>query len=189
MDYYDPHPTIHLERAIALVGFMGSGVRSVARGLSSRTGLPLCDLQRWVEGEAGMSWARLLLEAGPEALAEAEARALERALGESPSGVIALSHGALLDTRLREVAHASTHLVYLERPLDVLFERIIARLRAQPACIAEFMLAAPRSVDDLRPYFDASEPHYLDVPVTLGARDLHDQEVVETLLADLRAPR
>jgi len=189
LDYYDPHPTLHLERAIALVGFMGSGVRSVAHGLSARTGLPLCDLQRWVESEAGMSWGRLLLEEGPEMLAEAEARALDRALGESMPGVIALSHGALLHGPLREAAHARTRLVYLERPLEVLFERVVARLRAHPASIAEFMLAAPRSVDDLRPYFDAREPHYLDVPVSLGARDLHDQDVAETLLAELRAPR
>lgn len=186
MDYYDPHATLRLERALVLVGFMGAGVRAVARGLTARTGLPLCDLQRWVENEAGMSRARMLLEQGPDALNEAEARAFERALGESTPGVVALSHGALLHEGLRATAHARTRLVYLERPLDVLFERVVAQLRERPASIAEFMLAPPGSVDDLRPYFEACEPRYLEVPVAIGARDLHDGDVVETLLADLR---
>ncbi len=186
MDYYDPHPTLQLERALALVGFMGSGVRNVARGLSARTGLPLHDLQRMAESEAGMSWARMLLEGGPEELALAEARALDRALGEAQPGVIALSHGALMDHGIREKVLARTRLVYLERPLDVSFERVVAKLRAQPASIAEFMLGPPRGVDDLRPYFEEREAGYLQAPVALGARDLHDQEIVETLLAELR---
>ena len=111
-----------LERALALVGFMGSGARNVARGLSARTGLPLHDLQRMVESEAGMSWARLLLEGGPDELARAEARALDRALGEAQPGFIALSHSALMDRGILEKVLARTRLVYLERPLDVSFE-------------------------------------------------------------------
>jgi len=186
VDYYDPHPTLQLERALALCGFMGSGVRSVARGLSARTGLPLHDLQRSVESEAGMSWARILLEQGPEALAEAEARALDRALREAQPGIIALSHGALLDAGIRETALAHTQLIYLERPLPVLFQRVVTQLLARPASIAEFMLGAPRNVDDLRPYFEAREPGYREAPVSLGARDLHDGDIVETLLAELR---
>ncbi len=186
MDYYDPHPTLQLERSLALVGFMGSGVRNVARGLSARTGLPLHDLQRMAESEAGMSWARLLLEGGPDGLARAEARALDRALGEAQPGVIAFSHGALLDAGIREAALSRTRLVYVERPLDVAFERVRAKLKAQPASIAEFMLGPPRRVDDLKPYFDEREPGYLEVPVAIGARDLHDQEIVESLLGELR---
>lgn len=188
-DYYDPHPTIRLERALALVGFMGAGVRGVAHGLAARTGLPLHDLPRWVENEAGMSWARVLLEQGPDALARAEARALDHALREGVAGVIALSHGALLDAGLRETVLEHTQLVYLERPLDVLFERVVAAVRKNPATIAEFMLGEPRSVDDLRPYFEEREPGYRAAPVVIGARDLHDGEVVETLLAELRQRR
>jgi shikimate kinase len=187
VDYYSPHPTLQLERPLALVGFMGSGVRGVAHGIASRTGLPLHDLQRWVENDAGMSWARLLLEQGPQALAEAERRGLDRALREAQSGVIALSHGALLDTGIRAEALSRTQLIYLERPIEVLFERIVSQLRERPASIAEFMLGPPRNVSDLRPYFEEREPGYRQAPVSIGARDLHDGDIVETLLAELRA--
>jgi hypothetical protein len=51
------------------------------------------------------------------------------------------------------------------------------------------MLAPPRSIDDLRPYFEERERFYLEAPVALGARDLHDGDVVETVLAALRDAR
>jgi len=187
MDYYDPHPTLRLERALALVGFMGSGVAAVAHGLCARTGLPLFDLPRLVESKAGRSWSRLLLEEGPAALGDAESDALRRALADGVPGVVALSHGALLHAGVREQLERGAHVVYLDRPLDVLFRRVVAQLRARPASIAEFMLAPPGSVADLEPYFREREPGYRQAHSILMARDLHDGEVVEALLQELRA--
>ena len=187
MDYYDPHATLQLERTLALVGFMGAGVRAVAHGLSARTGLPLFDLPRMVESRAGMSWAQLLLERGREALGDAEDDALRQALGDGAHGIVALSHGALLHAGIRARLETGAHLVYLDRPLDVLFERIVSQLHERPASIAEFMLAPPGSPDDLTAYFEAREPGYRGAQSILMVRDLHDQEVVDGLLQELRA--
>jgi shikimate kinase len=189
MDYYDPHPTLQLERALALVGFMGAGVGAVAHGLCARTGLPLFDLPRLVESRAGRSWSRLLLEDGPAALGDAESDALRRALADGAPGVVALSHGALLHAGVREQLERGAHVVYLERPLGVLYRRVVAQLRVRPTSIAEFMLAPPASVDDLAPYFEEREPGYRQAQSILMARDLHDGEVVEALLQELRAGR
>ena len=189
MDYYDPHPTLLLERPLALVGFMASGVGAIARGLTARTGLPLADLTRWVESTAGMSCSQLFLERGPSALAEAEWYAFAQAVADTPAGVIALPHGALLHAEINRRARNETHLIYVERPLDVLFERAVAQLADRPASIPEFMLAPPRSIEDLALYFAEREPEYRKAPTILMARDLHDQEVVETLLQSLRDDR
>lgn len=186
MDYYDHHPTLELERALALIGFMGAGVGAVAHGLAARTGLPLFDLPRLVESRAGKSWSQLLLEDGPRALGDAECEALRQSLGDGAHGVIALSHGALLHAGIREQLEDRAHLVYLERPLDVLFRRVIAQLRERPASIAEFMLAPPGAVSDLEPYFVEREPGYREAQSILMARDLHAQEIVDALLQDLR---
>jgi shikimate kinase len=186
MDYYDHHPTLELERALALVGFMGAGVAAVAHGLAARTGLPLFDLPRLVESRAGRSWSQLLLEDGPDALGEAECEALRQSLRDGAHGVVALSHGALLHAGIREQLEGQAHLVYVERPLDVLFRRVVAQLREHPASIAEFMLGPPAAIDDLRPYFDECEPGYREAQSILMARDLHAQEVVDALLQELR---
>lgn len=170
-----------------MIGFMGAGVRAAAGGLTARTGLPLFDLERDVESSLGMTRSQILLERGPEPLARGDARALERALNDGAPGVLALSHGALLDATSRARVLEHTHLVYIERPLDVLLQRIVDQLSAAPASIPEFMLAPPGSAADLAPLFAEREPAYLQAPSVLAARDLHAHQLVDALLQDLRS--
>ncbi len=181
-DYYSPHPRTRLERPLGLVGYAGSGVRAVARGICAVTGLPLNDVERLVEARAGRSRARLLLEDGAEALRAVETEVALQALERRPPGVIALTDSGLMDESTCERVCQETRLVYLERPLPVLLEAI----RTSPrAATPEFALAAPRSVEDLLPSFREREPAYRRAEVHFMAEALHPHRVVDELVAAL----
>ena len=55
MGYYDPYPTHQLEKPLCLVGFMGSEIHMVGYFLSSMTGLPFIELDKWIEHEQKVS--------------------------------------------------------------------------------------------------------------------------------------
>lgn len=186
MSYYDPHPTLVLDRPLALVGFMGSGVASVGRFLAARTGLSLVLLDRSIENAAGMGRGQLMLEQGSESLRALEARLLERALHERPCGVVVLGDGALLRPENQERVREHAYLVYLERPLHVCFDAVVRERERSAATIPEFMLAPPASIADLEPYFAEREPGYRSAHSVLAARDLHPHRIVDALLGELR---
>jgi hypothetical protein len=55
------------------------------------------------------------------------------------------------------------------------------------AAIPEFMIAPPRDLDDIQPYFDERAPGYAAAHSILRARDLHGSHVVDAILEELRA--
>jgi len=185
MGYYDHHPTLTLREPLALIGFMGAGVGRIGHGLAARTGLPLHDVDRLVEQRAGMSRAQLVLEQGDAARRAIERDLVSAALRSRPPGIIVLGDGALLDATTREAVVTSTHLLYVERPLPVLFEAVRRERARAPAAIPEFVVAAPRSPDDLLPYFEERAPTYAAARTTLRARDLHGGHVVDAILEEL----
>ena len=189
MGYYDPHPTLELARPLALIGFMGSGADRVGHGLCARTGLPLADIGRDVEARAGMSRARILLEQGRAVLRRLEGDALARALARQPWGVVVLGDAALLDPDSRRRVREETHLVYLERPLDVIHRRVLQQCRQAPGSIPEFMLAPPSSPDLLEPLFEERRPGYGDARTILQGGDLHALELVDELMKALESER
>lgn len=186
MDYYDPHPTLSLSQPLVLVGFMGSGAAAVGRALSARTGLGLTLLDRHVENAAGMGRGQLILERGIDALREIESTALARALAERPCGILVLGDGALLRPENQERVRDQAHVVYIERPLAVAFENVVALRQRSAAAIPEFMLGPPRTPADLAPYLEEREAGYRGAHSVLAARDLHPNRIADGLLAELR---
>jgi shikimate kinase len=189
MGYYDPHPTLDLACPLTLIGFVGSGAGRVGHGLAARTGLPLADLARDVEARVGMSRARILLEQGRSALRRLEADALRRALASKPSGIVVLGDAALLDPDSRQLVREDSHLVYIERPLAVLHQRVIQQCREAPGSIPEFMLAPPLHPSLLEPMLEERRPGYGDARTILHGGDLHALELVDGLMRALEARR
>jgi shikimate kinase len=181
LDYYSPHPRAQLTRPLALVGGPGSGVRAVARAICAVTGLPLNDVERLAEARAGRSRARLWVEDGAGALRALETEVTFQAIARRPKGVIALSDSALLDAAVRERCTQTT-LVYLERPPAFLLEMIG---RAPPAAFPAFLAGAPRSVEELLPYLEEREPHYLRADVRFRGERLHPNRIADELIAAL----
>jgi shikimate kinase len=186
MGYYDHHPTLSLREPLALIGFMGAGVQRIGHGLAARTGLPIHDIDRLIEQRAGMSRARLVIEQGDAARRAVEAERIGAALRATPPGIIVLGDGALIDPETRRAVGEQAHLVYVERPLPVLFAGILRERERAPGSIPEFVIAPPRSPDDLLAYFEERAPGYASARTTLRARNLHGAHVVDTILEALR---
>lgn len=182
-DYYSHHPRTRLERPLALVGYHGSGVRAVAKGLVALTGLPLNDVERLAESRARRSRSRIFLEDGPDALRALEREVTEQAIARLPAGVIALTDSGLLDANLRARLRAETQLVYLQRPRGFLLEAI---RRGPPGAFPEFALEAPARVEDLEPFLRVREPGYLEAEVLFNAESLPAHRIVDGLIAGLR---
>jgi shikimate kinase len=187
MGYYDHHPTLSLREPLALIGFMGAGVQRIGHALAARTGLPLHDVDRLIEQRAGMSRARLVIEHGDAERRRLEAELVAAALRATPPGIVVLGDGALIDPETRRAVEERAHVVYVERPLPVLFEAIRRERERAPGAIPEFVIAPPGSPEDLLPYLAERTEGYAAARTILHARDLHGAHVVETILEALRA--
>jgi shikimate kinase len=185
--YYDYHPTLQLPRPVALTGFFGAGVAEVAAIVSQRTGLSVVELDRWIEHEAGCSLSALVLERGLEELRRIEARLLPRALAQLPPALIALGDGALLREDNRRHVERAADLLYLRAELETLLPLVQREVQRSRSSTYPFVMAAPQSVDDLRPLFDDREPGYLGAGEVIDIDGRSTTDVSAQLLEELRA--
>lgn len=148
MDYYDYGPRVLLPRPLALVGFVGSGVRQVAHDLAARLGLPLHDIDRMVEHHAGQSLSAVQLERGEVVRRAFEKRAIGQAIRSQPAGILALGDGALMDRKTRNLVRRETTLVFIERPVDEQRARAERGLARNPGLYPELVLGGLPEGDD-----------------------------------------
>lgn len=101
---------------------MGSGKSAVARALVARRPSPLVDTDAWIEARAGSTVAEIF-----ERLGEARFRAYEsEALAEAcrqPGAVVATGGGLFASAAHRERIRAHGVSVWLDAPLERLWER------------------------------------------------------------------
>lgn len=183
--YYDPYPSFYLDTSIMLVGHPGSGVARVGHELAARTGLPHTEVERWCEADAGMSRARLLVEAGLPELRRVETRALERSVARQPHGFISVGSGCLEPARIRGHVLERCCVVFVKRESGFLLERIRrARARA-PGSLAEFALAAPESVEALERWLEDRREIEAAAHVILAGEARHPNRLADDLLHSL----
>lgn len=108
---------------IVLLGMMGSGKSSVGRALATRTGWRFVDNDALVEAATGRTARELLEERGEPAMRQAEAAALEHAVGMPPPVVVATAAGTVLDPANRRLIDGGGFVVWLNAPAGVLAER------------------------------------------------------------------
>lgn len=178
-DYYDPAPLVTLARPVALVGFLGAGTSITGHTLCASLGLGFSDLDRLVEHAAGMSCARLQLEHGENARRTEEARQLQAMVHRKPPGILVLGNGALLRGLNRALVLDTCELVYLARPLEVCFSRLLEERARAPERYPEFIAAAPTSPADLEPLFEARRTAYETAPHRIDAGDAHAADVAK----------
>lgn len=98
---------------IFLIGFMGAGKSTVAALVGERLGLPILDLDRVIESEAGLTVAEAFSRHGEAWFREREREALESLAG-MPRAVVACGGGVVLDPANRATLKRSGVVVYLE---------------------------------------------------------------------------
>jgi shikimate kinase len=109
---------------VVLVGLPGVGKSTVGRALAAHLEVPFVDVDDLIAVAAGRSAAAVLREQGEVALREAEARALDDALGRPGPLVLATGGGAVEAASSRALLAGASLVVLLEAPPDTLLERL-----------------------------------------------------------------
>ena len=109
------------ERALALVGFMGSGKSTVGRLVAELANAPYQDLDAMVEVRSGMSIAALFETRGEPAFRSLESELLPEVL--QAGAVASLGGGVPMDDRNWALIRRLACTVWLDAPLDALLAR------------------------------------------------------------------
>ena len=180
-NYYEHGPLVLLQRPIVLIGFLGVDQHGLGRDLAALSGLPLIEVDRWIEHEAGQALFSLVQTQGIEALRQLEDRFLAQALTTRPSGIIVLGDGALLkETNLRQVLDKAT-LVYLKLSLASTYWK----LRHQAVGSHPLLLQPPESTEELRPLLAERQGGFDQAHVTLDMDEMTPEAALRHLLDKL----
>ena len=108
---------------ILFVGFMGSGKTSVSRVVAKRAGLPLIDIDAYIEQTQGRSIKQIFADEGEEGFRRIETQAMA-ALAYEPKSIISCGGGACNSAINRGILKALGTVVYLKVPLEEAIARI-----------------------------------------------------------------
>jgi shikimate kinase len=110
-------------RAVVVVGLMGAGKTTVARGLAERWGRVVRDSDADLLAETGRTARELVTQRGADGLHELEAQQLLDALCTVPVPVVAAAASAVQVERCRQALHQRAVVVWLDAPVDDLVAR------------------------------------------------------------------
>ena len=172
MGYYDPYPSHQLEKPLCLVGFMGSEIHMVGYFLSSMTGLPFIELDKWIEHEVGKTVAHLYYERGESEWRQVEKQCLNRALASQPKSIICLGDGTLIDKESRRICHQKSTLFYLRRPFHLCYKQILSGRKTHPQRYPYFIQAPPQNESEVETYLRKRVGGYEKAHVMMEMKDL-----------------
>ena len=180
-NYYEHGPLVLLQRPVVLIGFLGVDQHGLGRDLAALSGLPLIEVDRWIEHVAGQSLVSLVQTQGMEALRQLEDRFLAQALTTRPPGIVVLGDGALIkEANLRQVLDKAT-LVYLKLSLASTYWK----LRHQAVGSHPLLLQPPESTDELRLLLAERQGGFDQAHVTLDMDEMTPEAALRHLLDKL----
>jgi len=121
-----------LEKPIALVGLRGAGKSTLGAKLAASLSLPLVELDREVEKEAGAPLAEVFAMYGQDAFRRFERRALERVLAEQPRAVIAAGGSLVTDPGTYELLLERCRCIWLKASAQEHMARVLAQGDTRP---------------------------------------------------------
>ncbi|WP_293796618.1 shikimate kinase [uncultured Bosea sp.] len=165
------------QRAIVLVGMMGSGKSSVGRRLATRLGLPFVDADTEIETAAHMTIPEIFAQRGEAEFREGERRVISRVLTTRAPLVLATGGGAFMNAETRARVKELGISVWLKAEPDVLMRRVRKRSNrpllatADPEATLRRMLAEREPVYALADItiLSSDEPHEIVVGETIAA--------------------
>jgi XRE family aerobic/anaerobic benzoate catabolism transcriptional regulator len=165
-------------RRIALIGLKGAGKTTLGRLLAERMGAPFIELDQAVEAAAGMPLATLFDLYGQAGFRRYERQALERALAEHPTAVIATGGGLVSDPATFELLLSRCRTIWLQAAPVEHMQRVIAQGDMRP------MADNREAMADLQRILEARGPLYARADAEVSTAG---QSVGESLAALLRA--
>ncbi|AMJ61937.1 shikimate kinase [Bosea sp. PAMC 26642] len=166
------------QRAIVLVGMMGSGKSSVGRRLGARLGLSFVDADTEIETAAGMTIPEIFSQRGETEFRDGERRVISRILTTRAPLVLATGGGAYMNAETRGRIAELGISIWLRAEPDVLMRRV--RKRSNRPLL---QTADPDAT--LRRMLLEREPVYALADLTLTSRDVPHEVVVEDAILAL----
>lgn len=181
-DYYDYYPTIALGRPVVLGGVPTAPYREVGHSLAALAGLPLVDLDHWIEHQAGMSLWEALRQQGEPAVRTTATELLTQALASQPCSLVILGAAApLIGTLLKQVQQSAA-LIWFDRPPTALYWTLRQQQEQgpQPFPFVPFPL---ERFDQLKPLLESLRLYRQQADLCLQVFEI--QEMVNQLFAAL----
>lgn len=166
------------QRAIVLVGMMGSGKSSVGKRLATRLALPFLDADVEIETAAGMTIPEIFAQHGETGFRDGERRVIGRILSTRSPLVLATGGGAFMNAETREKIAQFGISLWLKAEADVLMRRVRKRTNRPLLHTAD-----PEAT--LRRMLVEREPVYALADLTVLSRDEPHEVVVDAAVAAL----
>ena len=156
--------------AKVLLGFMGAGKSTIARGLNP----DYIDMDALIEERLGMSIANFFAEKGEEAFRQVESEVLAELL--ETNQVVSTGGGVVISQRNRDLLKTNPDNIYLKADFETLYQRIAADKDNQRP------LFLNNSKEELAAIFQERQAWYEEVASrVLDVTKLSPEEIIEEL--------
>ena len=156
--------------AKVLLGFMGAGKSTIARGLNP----DYIDMDALIEERLGMSIANFFAEKGEEAFRQVESEVLAELL--ETNQVVSTGGGVVISQRNRDLLKTNPDNIYLKADFETLYQRIAADKDNQRP------LFLNNSKEELAAIFQERQAWYEEIASQiLDVTKLSPEEIIEEL--------
>ena len=156
--------------AKVLLGFMGAGKSTIARGLDPE----YLDMDALIEEHLGMSIANFFIEKGEEAFRQVESEVLADLL--KTDHVVSTGGGVVISQRNRDLLKTNPDNIYLKADFETPYQRIAADKDNQRP------LFLNKSKEELAAIFQERQAWYEEVASrVLDVTKLSPEEIIEEL--------
>ena len=156
--------------AKVLLGFMGAGKSTIARGLDPN----YLDMDALIENRLGMSIADFFAEKGEEAFRQVESEVLAELL--ETNQVVSTGGGVVISERNRDLLKTNPENIYLKADFETIYQRISADKDNQRP------LFLNNSKEKLAAIFQERQAWYEEVASrVLDVTKLSPEEIIEEL--------